>query len=363
MTTDNMRGRSAAILLAAVLAAGGTSLLFGDVLFNGVVFSAKHFQTVTIVLGTTIASLVAAFAWENRHWLACLGFIALAASGTAVIVWYSLGRQVDAQMMSAEDHDKAAEQRSRLKGQLEAEEKTRTAKRNDADAVCKKLGPDHKRCLGARAVETVYAESVAGIEARLAALKVKPADASAEAFGNLVAALGGDRDKAKALALLLMPYFITGLFELGLAMSLHYAFRPRHHRVAPATVIPALPAPTMLAAVSDAELSTLRAQFAPDPVEASKPPKGPNGGLASTVRTPNGPTSGSPKGRMSHSEIVADLMLRAATERLFGSNEEAADNYGYSPSRFSELVTRWEGQNLIPKGRMVGRCKVLAAAN
>lgn len=361
MTTDNIRGRSAAILLAAVLAAGGTSLLFGDVIFNGVVFSQKHFQTICIVLGTTIASLVAAFAWEHRHWLACLGFIALAASGTAVIVWYSLGRQVDAQMMSAEDHDKAAEQRSRLKTQLEAEEKARTAKRNDADAVCKKLGPDHKRCLGARAVEGVYTDSIAGLEARLAALKVKPADASAEAFGKLAAALGFNADKAKALALLLMPYFITGLFELGLAMSLHYAFRPGH-QPKPMKAVPSLP-PTQLGAVTDAELSNLRAGFATDPVEASKPPKGPNGGLGSTIRTPKGPNSGSPKGRLSHSEIISDLMLRAATDRLFGSNEEAADNYGYSPSRFSELVTRWEGQNLIPKGRMVGRCKVLAAAD
>ena len=49
-----------------------------------------------------------------------------------------------------------------------------------------------------------------------------------EADPQFVAALGGDREKAKALALLLMPYFITGLFELGLAMSLHYAFRPAH---------------------------------------------------------------------------------------------------------------------------------------
>jgi len=349
MQLDNIRGRSAAILLAAVLAAGGTSLLFSDVIFGSAAFTPKHFQTICIVLGTTIASLVAAAAWENRHWLACLGFIALAASGTAVIVWYSLGRQVETQMLSADDHDKAADKRSDLKAQLAREQGDVKKKRDEADAICRKRGADSNRCSDARSTEKWYGGLAEGTQARLDALQVKPADASAEAFGKLAFALGGDLEKSKALALLLMPYFITGLFELGLAMSLHYAFRPGH---APK---PAPAAPTQLVGVTDADLSTLRAQFAAD---KSKPPQG---GVGSIIRGPNGPNSGSPKGRMSHSEIISDLMLRAATGRLFGSNEEAAEHYGYSASRFSELVTRWEGQNLIPKGRMVGRCKVAAA--
>src|SRR5262249_1391099 len=111
MTIDNIGGRAAAILLAGVLAAGGASLLFGDVLFAGAEFTQRHFQTICIVLGTTVASIVAAIAWDKRHWLACVGFLGLAAAGTLVIVWYSLGRQTEGQMMSAEEHYKKTSER------------------------------------------------------------------------------------------------------------------------------------------------------------------------------------------------------------------------------------------------------------
>ena len=36
-------------------------------------------------------------------------------------------------------------------------------------------------------------------------------------------------------------------------------------------------------------------------------------------------------------EIRTDLMVRNATGRAFGSQKEAADHYGYSESRYSEL--------------------------
>lgn len=358
-------GRCAAILLAAVLAAGGASLLFGDVIFGAADFTQKHFQTVCIVLGTTFASLVAAIAWENRHWLACAGFIALAAAGTLVIVWYSLGRQTEGQMLSSDDHDQAVATRLRLEAQRTADTKAHAEKRKDADALCRKHGPEHRRCLGARAVEAVYADSLAGLEARLKDLKVKPADPSAEAFANAAEVFGYSRDKAKVGSGMFMPYLITGLFELGFTMAVHYAFRPRH-----------LPAPAKVSAQLSgitgklpAAVETAQTSFAADasvdprwfgPVDGSK---GGEGGVGSTVRPPKGPNSGSPKRRMSHSEIVSDLMLRSVTGQRFGSNEEAAAHYGYSPSRFSELVTRWERQKRIPKGRMVGRCKEIAAAD
>lgn len=369
MTIDNMGGRAAAILLAAALAAGGTSLLFGDVIFGAAAFTQKHWQAICIVLGTTFASLVAAIAWEKRHWLACAGFVGLAAAGTLVIVWYSLGRQTEGQMLSSEDHEKAAATRVRLEGRLASEIKAHLAKRKEADARCEKLGPEHRRCLGARAVEAVYADSVAGLEARLKALQVKPADASAEAFGNLANALGRNGNKAKALALLFMPYLITGLFELGFTMALHYAFRPSQRGGQRSAAGSAKSeSPSALKNVSDAELSTLRQQFTPDVSAGDR--QNPNSGLPSMIRSPKRPNSGSPVvnsgapgRRMSHSEIISDLMLRAATGRLFGSNEAAAAHYGYSPSRFSELVTRWEGECLIPKGRMVGRCKEIASAS
>ena len=66
MTIDNMAGRAAATILGLALAAGGASLLFGDVIFGTAAFTQKHFQTIAIVLGTTIAAFVAHKAWTNR---------------------------------------------------------------------------------------------------------------------------------------------------------------------------------------------------------------------------------------------------------------------------------------------------------
>ncbi len=355
MTIDNMGGRTAAIVTALALGAGGTSLLFGDVIFGAAEFTQKHFQTICIVVAATFAWLAVSIALQKRHWLPALGFLALSLFATGVIVWYSLGRQTEGQMLSADDHDKAAEERARLKGKLPSEEKALAAKRTDADAVCKKLGPEHKRCRGARAVQSVYADSLAGIEARLKTLQVKPADASAEAFGNLVAALGGKRDKAKALALLLMPYLITGLFELGFTMSLHYAFRPSHSPTQ-AAATPTLrargpeSAPTVLTDVTDAELSTIRERFVL--------PDRPRDGGVRTVRHPDSPR---PTSGLTKQELLEHVQLELALGRSFPSQQALAGLSGVRKQRVSEWVREWEADGLVPARTQAGRCKSLVA--
>src|SRR5262245_48661297 len=118
MTIDNMAGRGAAIILGLALAAGGATLLFGDVLFGTAAFTQKHFQTVAIVLGTTIAAFVAHKAWNNRHLAACLGFTAIAAAGTGLIVWNSLGRQTEGVMVASEGYDKILAERRDLEASL-----------------------------------------------------------------------------------------------------------------------------------------------------------------------------------------------------------------------------------------------------
>lgn len=368
MTIDNIPGRLAAIVCALALGAAGTSLLFGDVIFGTVQFTQKHFQTICIVIATTGAWLAVTISAKKRHVVACLGWIVLSLVCTGVICWYSLGRQTEGQMLSSDDHDKAAEERGRLKAKLVEETKARDQKRKDADAKCEKLGPDHKRCLGARAVEAVYADSVSGIEARLKTQQVKPADASAEAFGNLVAALGGDREKAKALALLLMPYLITGLFELGFTWSLHYAFRPTGSIVRKANNAPALPAPTQLAGVSDDQLSVLRERFVeadgPTPVAAAagfaqaKSQRPNKDGGAGTVRHPDSPR---PTGGLSKQELLEHVQTELALGRSFPSQQAMAGLSGQDKRRVSEWVRKWEADGLIPARTQAGRCKSLMA--
>lgn len=366
MTTHNTAaGRGLAIAAGVLFASGTAAVLFSDVI-HGAPFTLKHYMTFVIVAGATMTAHLSHQAWRHKHYAACAGFSLIVAACTCLVVYNSLGRQSESLTLTSEEHDKIAGEKASLAANLSADTTAAKEKRLAADTEC--ASGEGKKCFAARAIAEFYETNVKGYEARLAVLAPeKPVAPEAETFAGIMAAFGYDKQQVKSVAVLVGFFMMTLICEFGTSISFGYAFSPKRlpkpeaSKALPA--LPALPAPTMLSAVTDAELSTLRAQFAPDPVESSKPPKGPNGGLGSTIRTPNGPNSGSPKSRLSHSEIISDLMLRAATDRLFGSNEEAADNYGYSPSRFSELVTRWEGQNLIPKGRMVGRCKVLAAAD
>lgn len=360
MQIDNMGGRLTAIVTAAALGAGGTSLLFGDVFFGDAAFTQKHFQTICIVIATTTAWMAMTSAFKKRHVVAGFGFLVLALAGSCVIGWNSLGRQTEGQMLSADDHDKAVEKRGELSRKKADAEQTLVQRQKEADAECKT--GEGSKCRGARAVVEFWTGNVAGFQAQLDALKVKPADASAEAFGNLTNAIGGNGTKAKALSMLLMPIAITILFEFGFTMALHYVFRPVHamptRLAADRPALPALPAPTQLATVSDADLSAIRAQF----VEADSPsrrPDGPRNGGARTVRrNPDGP----PKtGGMSKREALQHVLTELALGRSVPSQQTLANLSGYDKRRVSEWYRDWERGGLIPARTTSGRCKSLVA--
>jgi len=385
MTIDNTpvpsassgTGRLAAIVCAAALGAGGTTLLFGDVIFGDAAFTQKHFQTITIVIATTMAWMATTAAFKKRHIIAGFGFLILALAGSGVIVWNSLGRQTEGQMLSADDHDKAVEKRGDLSKKKAAAEETLAQRQKEADKACKKY-PDGRTCRGAIAVVTFWAENVAGLQAQLDVLKVKPADPSAEALGNLANALGRNGTKAKALSMLVMPYFITILFEFGFTMSLHYAFRPFAPTRAAATPTlrawgpeKAVTTPTALGSVSDTELSSLREQFA----EPSPAPNGSDKDGGATVRKPNGSPkpsgpNGSPnrrnrpsRGGFTKDEAIADLLTRLALGERFGSQDELANRYtGGVKSTMSEWIREWERSGLVPARTQRGRCKALENA-
>lgn len=145
-----------------------------------------------------------------------------------------------------------------------------------------------------------WAENAAGIQAQLDALKVKPADAPAEAFGNLTNADGGHGTKAKALSMLVMPIAITILFKFGFTMALHYVFRPSHRKAV--TVPPSCtPGATVLANVTDADLVTVRQNF------IGEPPDRPRDGGVRTVRKPDSPLP--PVGGGMSKQDVLDYVL------------------------------------------------------
>lgn len=90
-------------------------------------------------------------------------------------------------------------------------------------------------------------------------------------------------------------------------------------------------------------------------LEYFAPDKHPGSGLFIPKRPKSSPR------RLSKPEVLSDLMLRAATNRSFRSQDDAARHYGVSPSRFSEWSKVWETEGSIRGRRMVGRCKILMA--
>lgn len=359
MLIDNMAGRSAATLLGLALAAGGASLLFGDVIFGHAAFTQKHFQTVCIVLGTTIAAYAAHHAWNNRHLAACLGLAAIAAAGTGLIVWNSLGRQTDAVMVASGAYDKIVGERRDLETSLAIDRASIIEYRKAADKEC--ASGEGSRCRGARSSVAFYENSAKGTEARLKLLETpKPVDPSAEAFGNLAEALGFNKAKAKALSMLFMPYFVVLFFEFGTTISFGYAFSPKRSSRIAAN-------PSTLAAISDAELIELRRQFAGEPpVTVSSPRNDPSkrGGISSPrTGEPKRPNNSRPgRGGYTKDEAAADLVTRLALGERFASQDEVAERYGIAKSTASEWLTEWERDELIPTRTRQGKHKALASS-
>ena len=102
------------------------------------------------------------------------------------------------------------------------------------------------------------------------------------------------------------------------------------------------------ASVREDDLSTVREYIKAEPKGPNRP-KG--GGSASTSsgaelqgRPKTGAPSNGPNRHLTLGEIQTDLMVRNATGRAFGSQKEAADHYGYSEARYSELSKAWEAQ-------------------
>jgi hypothetical protein len=358
MTTSNTAGRGLAIAAGVVLATGTLAILFEDVLMHGAQFTLKHWLTLVTVSGTMMVGHLADLARRHRHWMSVAGFSALFLAGTGLVVYSSVGRQAEKTIVSGAQHDELVKQRLDLDGQLVDERAAVKSKREAADKEC--ASGEGSKCRAARATVAFYENSVKGLEARLQVLEpAKPVSAEAEQFANVAAALGYDKDQVRALAILLAPFFTTLFLEFGTIVSFGFAFSPKRlAKIEPSKAQAADPS------VTDAQIAKLREAFMSEPSEPSNRSHGEGG--ATVVQMPKRPKpsapSNSPNRQMTHSEIQSDLMLRAATGRSFESQKEAADHYGYSESRFSELSKAWEAEGLIPARRMVGRSKQLTKA-
>jgi hypothetical protein len=237
MYLSSTNGRALAIAAGLAFTAGGLTILLGDALMRPFEWSSYQWLTILTVFGTIAAGHLMAEAGRARHLFSTVGFLALFLAGTGLVVYSSVGRQVEAaavSMFSAEDmnnrlaskHVELAGARDRLayaESQFESEQ---TGQRC-ADR-CKRW---EKTASDRRIV-------VRAIEAEIASLgPQKPVNAQAEAMADIAALFGLNKQKTVAALILLAPFLTTLFFEIGSIVSLGYAFAPRvSATVSPETV-------------------------------------------------------------------------------------------------------------------------------
>ena len=326
MTTAITAGRGLAIAAGVVLATGTLAILFEDVLMHGAQFTLKHWLTLVTVAGTMMVGHLADLARRHGHWMSVSGFTLLFLAGTGLVVYSSVGRQAEKTMLSSAEHDDVVQKRIDLKSKLATESAVLKAKQDAADTECKT--GDGRRCRGARAVATVWAESVAGLEARIEKLApAKPVAPEAEQFATVAAALGYDREQVKALAMLLAPFFTTLFLEFGSIVSFGFAFSPKRQSRAPV--------------VDTNQKSSAR-------FTVSKGNRG-------------NPGNGGGRRIYSKTEAEGDLVTRLAFGETIASQDALADQWQVNKSTVSKWLRDMEARQLIPARKQTGRCKTLVA--
>lgn len=337
MSTTNTAVHGLAVAAGMVFATGTLGILFSDVLSQSATFTLKHYLTLVIVAGTMMAGHLADQARRHRQWVSLFGFSLVFFAGTGLVVYNSVGRQAEKSMMTAAEHDDVVQRRNELKAKLASEVTALLDKRVIADRRCAK-DKDGAPCRNARAVESVYADSAAGTEARLEKLTPpKPVEAEAEEFATVAAALGHDKEQVKALALLLSPFLQTLFLEFGTIVSFSFAFSSKRQEVEQRTV-------------RRGRLNSLT--FAANP-------KLPN--CSTNCSGPAPLDNGHKVARYTKGDAAADLAGLLASGERFGSQDALAKRYGVAKSTMSEWLREWESSGLVPLRIQEGRRKALSS--
>lgn len=225
MNDTSTHGRALAIIAGAAFLAGGLTILLGPVLMTPAQWGQYHVLTILMIGGTIAAGHLTKTAWKARTMLSCAGFLMLFLSGTALVVYNSVGRQ-------AEQHDTKALEVSARNSLIEdkrrdvenARQRLETAETNadrERGSKCK------QRCKDWEAAAVDARKVISVLESEIRALGApKPVDAKAEKAGELAALFGFDKRKAEAVAALIEPFLWTIFFEIGSIVSLGFAFRP-----------------------------------------------------------------------------------------------------------------------------------------
>ena len=222
----SIRGRFLAGVAGCAFAAGGLTILLGSDLTSPQDWQASQWLTILTVFGTIAAGHLMVDAARARHLFATLGFLVLFLSGTGLVVYSSVGRQVETAgttTLSVEDNNtKIADKTEDLKAaRARRDYADRAADREMTGQRCGQRCKDWKQ--NSKDITVVILQ----LEAEIAALgPQKPVNAQAAAMADMAALFGAD-NKARTVAVLLLiiPFLKTLFFEVGSIVSLGFAFR------------------------------------------------------------------------------------------------------------------------------------------
>lgn len=242
MTTTTTRGRGLAIAAALAFTAGGLLILLGPAMLSPAAWTAYHVLTVLTVAGTIAAGHLAADAARARARLAALGFAALFATGTALVVAQSVGRQAETSGERVSHVEAAnaliAARRAALETaradvhelawliKYEMAGRPKTGGKPDLQGRATTTPGCGTMCKGYGARQVEAEAKVAALEREIAALGTpRAAEPKARRLGEIAALAGLDAGAVEAIVRLIEPLLWTLFFEVGSIVSLGFAAR------------------------------------------------------------------------------------------------------------------------------------------
>ncbi|KWT70751.1 hypothetical protein APY04_0812 [Hyphomicrobium sulfonivorans] len=330
-----------------------------------------HTIAIVLIAATTLSVEAAVNAWSDGRRALAAGFALVATIGVAYVVFNSAGRLAEAQgfrdRVASAHNAKVEAARNRLDEALAAKA------RIDADALERatmRHCATHCRAI-LEGSQSAAAAEVESARAELAALPPPMQVGSAKAQWWADTLSGVLPPAATERLAPRIEYVGLVLFGEAGAMFGWLALRRRQNRpsepvdagtkAAPAGSAPdtsteqlALTVDTVETGVPTPLVDTPPApavdgiapnvdQPAPKPSAPTRKPR--KTGSKQRRRRPSPAPSAPPK--WEPSAIVSDLMLRAATGRSFENNTKAAEHYGYSRSRLSELRKQWKEEGAL----------------
>lgn len=340
---SNSTGRWLSTAAAAAFTFGGLKILLGDTLTTPSAWSTYHVLTVLTVFGTVCAGHLTGDAFRAKRWLSVIGFAALFAAGTTLVVYQSVGRQAetaDTKALTAKQTNdaialKASELTEANKRLVRAHEKVELQINGGID---KETGEKVKKgcfdvCEGWKQQRRDITVVVKSLEAELAKLgPQKPVNAEAEKFGEIAALFGYDKSQAVAVFTLTKPFLWTLFFEVGSIISIGFAFRHDGNSQKPE--------------------NTRATEPATGSNDNSCPPT--NDGTRATVALGNRTVA-------SRARAEADVIRIVARGEQLPNQDELASRWGIHKGTASKWLADFERRGLVTRERD-GRNKRVAAA-